>query len=134
MGVKFNFIGILIPTISLNGSLSIYLFLKFIMTSFNCTILSFFLFVIAWSFNSVLPITFSSVLLSSLSSILVLSSSTYASKLFILFSRFLTLLANILSSGSSSTSCFYFWLFVFKHEIQACFKYLLHVNLFSWLG
>jgi hypothetical protein len=78
-----------------------------------------------------MSLSFSSILFTLLSSILLLSSSSSASKLFTLFSKFLTLLTNILSSDSSSISCLHFWLLVLKHEEHACFKHMLHVNLFS---
>ena len=42
LGVNFTFIGTLIPIISLNGNLTMYLLPKFIIASFNYITLSFF--------------------------------------------------------------------------------------------
>ena len=144
VGVNFTFTCILIPTISLNGNLTIYLLPKFIIASFNyMALLSllfdyiallFLLLIIVWSFNSIFLPAFSSAFCTSLSSILLLSSSSSTSKLFILFSKFLTLLVNNLSSSSNSTSCLHLWFPAFKHKAHACFKYILQVNIFSWLG
>jgi hypothetical protein len=130
LGVNFTFTSTLIPIISLNRNLTIYLLPKLIMTSFNCIALSFFYLLPFDLLTRLCLYHFFSILFTSLSSILLLSSSIFASKLFTLFSKFLTLLTNILSFGSNSTSRLHVWLLVLKHEEHACFKHMLHVNLF----